>query len=380
MDTTRPTARALLVLEVLQDSPGISADRLAARLGVTDRAVRRYVGLLRDVGIPIESTTGRYGGYRLGRGTRLPPLMLSPAEALGLVMAVLQGRPDAVVDADAADPVGTAIGKIVRVLPASVAESVTVIRHGVTSRPAADSAAPDPVTTAALVQASQLRRRVRITYQLRQERVMDVDPWAVSVWRGHWYLLCWSHTSAARRVLRVDRVRSAVALDEAFTMPADLDPIAAIEEQMSLGWRLDVDVVVDAPLEVVTNWLPRSLGRLAALDPLHTRLVGSTNEPLWYARHLTALEAPYRIVSPPELREAAAEIARRLLYAAAPVPVPADEPTAQSPSSSPTNSSRPKNTADSRALGVPASGSAPPATSARIVASSTLETAPASGV
>lgn len=312
MDNSTPTARALLALEVLQDSPGVSAERLAGRLGVTDRAVRRYVGLLRDAGIPIESTTGRYGGYRLGRGIRLPPLMLSAAEALGLVMAVLEGRPGA---ADAADPVGSAISKIIRVLPNSLAESVAAIRQVITAQTGSASAVPDPETTAILVRASENRRRVRVTYQLRQERVMEVDPWAVSVWRGRWYLLGWSHTSSARRVLRVDRVASTVVLDEGFIPPDNLDPIATIEEHLSTGWRYDVEVLVDAPVDAVAGWLPRNLGRLEPTDAGCTRLVGTTDEPLWYARHLIAIEAPYRIVSPRELRAAARDLGRRLTRA-----------------------------------------------------------------
>ncbi|GAA1620941.1 WYL domain-containing protein [Kribbella alba] len=313
MEALSPTARALLALEVLQDNPGVSAERLARRLGVTDRAVRRYVGLLREAGIPIESTTGRYGGYRLGRGTRLPPVMLSADEALGLVMAALEGRRGA---ADTADPVGSAIGKITRLLPSSIADSVAAIRQVITAQTGLVSAAPDPETTATLVRACEAGRRVRITYRLREERVMEVDPWAVAVWRGRWYLLAWSHTSDARRVFRVDRVSTAVLLDEKFDRPEDLDPIAAIEEQMSTGWRYHVEVVVDAPLDAVGQWLPRSLGRLEPIDNGRTRLVGSTDEPFWYARHLTALEAPYRIISPPELRAAAHDLAQRLIQAA----------------------------------------------------------------
>ena len=315
MDLASPTARALLALQVLQDSPGVSADRLAGRLGVTDRAVRRYVTLLREAGIPIESTAGRYGGYRLGRGSRPPPLMLSAAEAIGLVMAVLEGRPGA---ADGADPVGSAIGKIIRVLPAAVAEAVAAIRQVTTAQTASTAASPDPEVTAILVRASEARRRVRITYRLRQERVMEIDPWAVSVWRGRWYLLGWSHTSSARRVLRVDRVSSAVVLDEGFTPPGDLDPTAMIEEHMSTGWRYDVEVVVDAPVDAVGGWLPRQLGRLQPTEDGGTRLVGTTDEPYWYARHLTALQAPYRIVSPPELREAARKVGRLLTRAGSP--------------------------------------------------------------
>ncbi|MDF3145792.1 HTH domain-containing protein, partial [Streptomyces sp. T21Q-yed] len=100
-----PTARALLLLELLQNNPGITADRLAGRLGVSERAARRHVGILREAGIPVESTRGPYGGYRLGRGLRLPPLMFTPTEALGLVMAVLDGHHDA---ADPSGPVGSA--------------------------------------------------------------------------------------------------------------------------------------------------------------------------------------------------------------------------------------------------------------------------------
>jgi len=70
-----PTGRALRALELLQAQPGITAAQLAAQLGVTGRAARRYIAILREAGIPVESTRGPYGGYRLGRGIRLPPLV-----------------------------------------------------------------------------------------------------------------------------------------------------------------------------------------------------------------------------------------------------------------------------------------------------------------
>ena len=87
-----PTARALLALELIQSSPGITADRLGTRLGVSERAARRYVGILREAGIPIDSVRGPYGGYRVGRGLRLPPMVFTATEALGLVMAALDGH------------------------------------------------------------------------------------------------------------------------------------------------------------------------------------------------------------------------------------------------------------------------------------------------
>jgi predicted DNA-binding transcriptional regulator YafY len=311
---TSPTARALLTLELIQGSPGITADRLADKLGVSDRAARRYVGILREAGIPVESVRGPYGGYRLGRGLRLPPLMFSAAEALGLVMAVLDGHHDA---SDATDPVGGALGKITRALPEPVAAQAEAVRR--TAAPAPDRAAarPDPATTAALVQACASHRQVRLAYRSEagSQWVIEVDPWAVVVRHGRWYLLCRSHTKDARRAYRIDRVRAVEALDATFSPPADLDPVAMLEEHLAVGWEYEVDVVIDAPLETVARCLPRAVGLLSPLDAETTRLVGSTSSPTWYAEQLAVIPAPYRIVKCAQLQEAARVLGQRLLAA-----------------------------------------------------------------
>src|SRR6516165_1955305 len=157
-----PTARTLLALELIQGSPGITADRLARKLAVSERAARRYVGILREAGLPVESVRGCRGGYRVGRSLRLPPLMFTAAEALGLVMAVLDGHHDA---GDPADPVGSALGKIMRALPAPVAAQAQAVRHTTAPAPDRGAARPDPGTTAALVQACSNSRRVRLNYR-----------------------------------------------------------------------------------------------------------------------------------------------------------------------------------------------------------------------
>jgi predicted DNA-binding transcriptional regulator YafY len=310
-----PTARALLALELVQGSPGITADRLAGKLGVSERAARRYVGILREAGIPIESVRGRYGGYRVGRGLRLPPLMFSAAEALGLVMAVLDGHHHA---SDPADPVGSALGKIMRALPEPVAGQAEAVRRATAPAPDRGAARPDPATTTALVQACSTQRRVRLDYRSEAgtEWLVEVDPWAVVVRHGRWYLLCRSHTTGARRAYRVDRVRGVEVLEDTFSPPADLDPVAVLEEHLAVGWEYDAEVVIAAPLETVRRCLPRTLGRLEPVDTATTRLVGSTSNPLWYAEQLAATPAPYRIVRCPELKEAARAVGLRLLQAA----------------------------------------------------------------
>lgn len=310
-----PTARALRTLDLLQSSPGITATRLAAHLGVSEQAARRYVGILREAGIPVDSTRGPYGGYRVGRGLRVPPLMFTSEEALALVMAVLEGHHDA---ADPAGPVGSALGKIVRVLPGPVAHPTEAVRGVNTKGPHTTARTPDPATTAALVEAAADRHRLRIAYDLGAKgvRPMDVDPWAVVVRHGRWYLLCWSRTADARRVLRVDRITEVAVLDGSFTPPEDLDPLDTLEAHLAEGWSYEVEVVVEAPAELVARWLPRSLGRPEPLDARTTRLLATTDEPEWYAAQLTALGAPFRVVRPSELREAVETLGRRFLTAA----------------------------------------------------------------
>ncbi|MEU8222382.1 WYL domain-containing protein [Kribbella sp. NPDC048915] len=302
-----PTARTLMVLELIQNSPGITAEQLGDKLGVSERAARRYVAILREADMPIESVRGPYGGYRVGRGLRLPPLMFTPTEALGLVMAVLEGP------RGAADPVEDALGKIVRVLPDAVARSTDAIRRVSARGPDPGARTPDPEITAALVSHSTDQRRVTVRYRRHEDEwTMDVDPWAVVVRRGRWYLLCWSHTKNAQRVLRVDKVTKVEAQPESFEAPADLDPLAAVEEHLAMGWRYPIEVEIDAPLADAERWIRRSMGRLEPIDDHRTRLLASTDEPDWYAAQLVAIHAPFQIIGGPELRTACQALATRL--------------------------------------------------------------------
>lgn len=316
-DDASPTAKALLALELIQNSPGITGDRLGRRLGVTDRAARRYVGILREAGIPIESTSGRYGGYRIGRGFRVPPLMFSTAEALGLMMAALGGHHSV---SDVTDPAGSALAKIIRVLPTAVAGPADAIRAMIP--PGSRLAMPDPEITAAVVRGCTDRRRLRLSYQRGEcdpePFDMDIDPWAVSVRHGRWYLLGWSHTRDAQRVLRIDRIVSAEPLPDTFTPPEALDPAQAVQDHLSAGWRYAVEIVFEASAEQIARCTPGSLGRLEDLGPDRSRLVGSTDDPEWYAERLAFVRVPFQVVEPPELRDALQDLAARLIAAAKP--------------------------------------------------------------
>jgi predicted DNA-binding transcriptional regulator YafY len=317
MSAPSPIGRALLALEHLQASPGITADRMARELGVSERAARRYIGMLREADIPIESERGPYGGYRLGRGMRLPPLVFSSDEALGLVMAVLDGHHD---PADSSDPAANALGKLMRALPESVAAQIDSVRHTTSAAPDRAAARPDPATTIDLVKACSGRTPVRLGYRSEAgiEQLIDVDPWAIVVRHGRWYLLCRSHRADAVRAYRVDRVRSIEVRPGSFEPPDGLDPVAALEQHLSSGWDYEVDVLIYAAFDRAGWCLPRVLGRLEAVDDETTRLSGTTSNPIWYAEQLAVISVDFEVRGGVELRDSVRAIGQRFIGAVRP--------------------------------------------------------------
>lgn len=331
---TSPTARALRAIEILQARPGMTADELGERLGVTERAARRYVGILREAGIPVESERGPHGGYRLGRGMRLPPVVFTQAEAFGLVMAVLDSPPTA-TDVDGL--VESALAKVIQALPERVGRQAAVLHEHASAAPDRYSARPDPATTGALVAAIAAGRGVLVGYRSESGREWEseVDPWAVVVRYGRWYLLCRSHRADAIRTYRVDRIRSVEQTAHAFTAPEGLDPVAELEENLGSGWEFPTRVVFDAPMAEVARWIRPPMGRLTPLaegdggnggdddtDGGESGgenvasggcvLVGSTSNPTMYAQEwLAGMPFAFRVEGGPELRAAVATLAER---------------------------------------------------------------------
>jgi len=147
---------------------------------------------------------------------------------------------------------------------------------------------------------------------------MEVEPWAVVVRRGRWYLVCWSDRADAQRAYRIDRVRTVELLDGTFQPPDDLDPVELLEAHLATGWEYEVEVIIEAPLNEVGRHLDRALGRLQSLEPDRTVLVGSTSNPWWYAEQLARVPAPFRITRGPEVQHAVEVLGRRFLEAANP--------------------------------------------------------------
>ena len=319
MPSGSPAARALVALELIERRPGITAADLAHRLGVTDRAARRYVATLREAGIPVEAAPGRDGGYRLGRGLRLPPLHFGAPEALALVMAALDGHHDV---ADPESLVGAAIARILRALPASVAAQADSMRRSATSVPNRTAARPSPEITAALVGLCSESRLARLSYTTEAGRRLnvEVEPWFVVVRHGRWYLLSRLLPAHDVRAYRVDRVNAVTPLAGQFDPPRGIDPVALLESHLASGWAHGAVIVIEAPIDDVSRCLPTHLGRLEALEDGTTRLVGSTSDPAMYAQGLANCPAPFRVLDGDEVRAAVIALGQRLLVAGTAAP------------------------------------------------------------
>jgi predicted DNA-binding transcriptional regulator YafY len=239
---------------------------------------------------------------------RLPPVVFTQDEALGLVMAVLEGHQGA-----AGELAGSALAKVIRALPDNVGRQAAALREYASAAPDRRAVHPDPAVTSALVVAVASRRRVRLRYRSGSgsEGEAEVDPWAVVVRHGRWYLLCHSHRVDAVRSYRVDRIQAVEHTRDSFTPPDGLDPVAALEENLGAGWAFPVRVVFKAPAAEVAPWIRAPMGRLEA-HPSGCVLAGSTGNPAMYAQEwLAAMPFAFRVEEGDELRAAVAALAAR---------------------------------------------------------------------
>jgi predicted DNA-binding transcriptional regulator YafY len=214
----RPTARLLTLLELLQARKMTGAE-LARRLEVDRRTVRRYVETLREMGIPVEGGRGRYGAYSLKRGYKMPPLMFTDEEALGLSLGLVAARGLGI--SGVAPAVEGALAKVERVMPEAWRGRLRALEHTVALTAAMPATPPDGEVVSALAGATDERRRVRLRYRSArgEETIRVVDPYAVLRTEGRWHLFGHCHLRSDARLFRLDRMLEAEVLEEGYERP-----------------------------------------------------------------------------------------------------------------------------------------------------------------
>jgi len=308
---TRPTARVLALLELLQAGGQHTVASLADRLEVDERTLRRYASHLVDLGIPIDVTRGRYGGYRLAPGFKLPPLMFTDDEAVA-VMLGLAGAADS-------PAVSSASGKIRRVLPPVLAGRIEALTSTMdTTTTARRRPSPDTDALLTVADAARRQRTVHLGYAAwrGRESQRDLDPYGLVLHSGRWYVTGWDHDSGEIRTFRLDRVRAVVASDQTFTPPADFDAVAHVLTGLAaVPYRHAVSVVLHTELESARQRIPRSVGLPTEVDG-GVRLTMRAERLDGAAAMLAGFGWPFTIESPDELYAEVEALAQRLLTSA----------------------------------------------------------------
>jgi predicted DNA-binding transcriptional regulator YafY len=308
------SARLLRLLSLLQTRKEWSGAELADRLGVTDRTVRRDVDKLRGLGYPVHATTGVTGGYQLGAGAALPPLLLDDDEAVAVAIGLRTAAAGAVTGMEEISV--RALAKLEQVLPHRLRRRVSALQD-YTVRITVDggpTVAPEVLT--AIAGACRDHERLRFDYRDHHDTasLRDVEPHRLVNWGRRWYLVAWDVDRGDWRTFRVDRLtpRTPNGPKCAPRQPPGDDIAAYVSRGVSTAaWRHQAHVVVHASAQVVTDLINPAIGVVEAIDEHHCQLTtgGSTINSV--AVHLGLLNLDFEVVDPPELIAAVAALADR---------------------------------------------------------------------
>jgi predicted DNA-binding transcriptional regulator YafY len=301
---------------------------LADRLGVEGRTVRRYVDHLIDLGVPVESVRGRYGGYRLAPGYRMPPLMLSDEEALAVLLGLVAGRRSGLMTAMGTAS-ETAAAKIRRVLPSRLARQLdTVLGSLAFTAPAGEFDAPDGAVLLCVADAVRHHRPVSIRYTAadgrRSERVLH--PYGLVAHAGRWYVTGVDPGIGEDRTFRLDRIADARTLPGSFEPPDGVDPAERVLAGLAATpYRHQVTLRIQATAEQVRARLPASVATIeeassvADGDPQGegwVRVELQAERLDWVPAVLASIDRPFVIERPDELRGLVSALAGRLAASA----------------------------------------------------------------
>src|SRR5258708_6885293 len=250
-----PPSRVLTVLELVQSRPSNSGSELAGRLGMDVSTVRRYITHLQDVGIPVEATIGRHGGYRLRPGFKLPPLLFTEEEAMAIMLGLLASPWLEIGQAAAA--IEGALAKVSRVLPLRARERLQAVSSHVVLFPHNQQARPDASLLIDLSGAIHASQRIAIDYRSHHHESTHrkVEPYGLTGWKGHWYLVGYCCLRQDYRTFRLDRIQQVEILSETFEKAEEFDYEAFVTERSKTG-GMQMEVEFQADLSTVQQMIP----------------------------------------------------------------------------------------------------------------------------
>jgi predicted DNA-binding transcriptional regulator YafY len=298
----------------------MSGREISERLEIAPRAVRRYIAMLRDLGIPITAERGNTGAYVLGAGYKLPPMMFTNDESLALTLGLLASRQVGLSVSNTSRAAESALAKLERVMPFELRGQVRALAEAVTlDLQTRRNRWAKPGLTAGNVLmplSDAVRRRVRthMAYVAanseRTER--EFDPYGIALRQSNWYAVGYCHLRHGLRSFRLDRVESVALTQSEFDPPSGFDALVYLDETIkSLPRKHTVEVVIGADLDEVREYLydgdyflePHERG---------TRLHGRADQLTYLVQTLAQFDCPIWPVQPDELRTLLLAHAQRL--------------------------------------------------------------------
>jgi predicted DNA-binding transcriptional regulator YafY len=312
-DMPKTSARLLALLSLLQTRRDWPGALLAERLEISRRTVRRDVDRLRELGYPIEAAKGPDGGYRLGAGSELPPLLFDDEQAVALAVAL---QVAATTGAGVEEAAARALNTVRQVMPARLRRRIDTVRVTTIGRSAV--APVDSGVLMALSAAVHARDVLRFDYA-GGSGPRRAEPHHLVTWGGRWYLVAWDLDRSDWRTFRADRISPRVPAGPRFTPRAvpGGDVAAFVAGRFRGGaddWPCRGEVILDLPAAEVSRYTHDGL--VEELGPDRCRLVAGSWSWAGLAASIGRFDADIEVVGPAELAEAFAHLADRYAKAA----------------------------------------------------------------
>ncbi len=310
------SARLLRLLSLLQTHRDWSGAALAERLEVSTRTVRSDMEKLRSLGYPVRATPGVAGGYRLGAGAVMPPLLLDDDEAVAVAVGLRTAAGGTVAGIEETSV--RALAKLEQVLPARLRHRVNAMKSATVTVPGTGPTVAAEVLTA-IAGAIWAHERLRFDYANHEgaASIRTTEPHQLVNWGRRWYLVAWDVDRNDWRTFRVDRMLPKTPNGPRFT-PRELPGGAAAHVQRGAGaatWRYHARVLLHADVEYVTARMPIAVS-VEPIGPDRCVAVVGSDTPHMLALYLGLLDVDFDVIDAPELAEHLDKLADRFRRAA----------------------------------------------------------------
>lgn len=306
--------RLLKLLGLLEGRIDWTAQELAQRLGVTTRTIRRDIARLRSLGYPVEALAGPGGGYRLGAGGKLPPLLLDDDEALAVALGLRVATSTAV--GGMGDASLSALAKLEHVLPPKLRTRLEDVSEATVSTAVRPTTEVDPRSLVAAAVAIRGRQRMRFHYTDGEGRESErhTEPTRVVHTGRRWYLVAFDLDRDDWRTFRLDRVSEPRATGMRSARREAPDPVELVHRGIAVdAWAHRSRVRLEAPAEIAARYIPATVGAVEPIGDQACQLVIGADDLGWLARYLLGLPFEFTVEEPEALRRLMGDIGRRLV-------------------------------------------------------------------